>query len=151
MVTTKGWVVGANSRVTLGIHALAWMGLRERGGGEVSTSEQIAKSVNTNPVVIRRLLGELRDAGLVESRRGAGAGWRLRRDAELITLADVYDAVDDGPLYAMHHGTPSQRCPVGRTIRSVLGPVYEAAEQALRADLARTSVADVLRGCLEAR
>jgi Rrf2 family protein len=140
--------MGANSRLTIAAHALAWMGLNERMGDEMATSEQIANSVNTNPVVIRRLLGELRDAGLVESRRGAGAGWRLMRAVESITLAEVYDAVEDGPLFAMHNATPNQKCPVGHGIRSALGPVYEGLEDALRAQLASTSVADVLRDSL---
>ena len=137
--------MGANSRLTIAAHALAWIGLNERMGGEVATSEQIANSVNTNPVVIRRLLGDLREAGLVESRRGAGAGWRLTRTPESISLAEVYQAVEEGPLFALHPATPNQKCPVGHGIRSVLTPVYDGAEQALRAQLARTSVADVLR------
>jgi Rrf2 family protein len=143
--------MGANSRLTVAAHALAWVGLNERRGGEVATSEQIANSVNTNPVVIRRLLGELRDAGLVQSRRGAGAGWRLTRAPESISLAEVYAAVEDGPLFAMHSGVPNQKCPVGHGIRSALDPVYDGVEDALRAQLARTSVADILRDSLAAR
>ncbi|MBR7825710.1 Rrf2 family transcriptional regulator [Actinospica sp. MGRD01-02] len=142
--------MGANSRLTIAAHALAWMGLNERMGGEVATSEQIANSVNTNPVVIRRLLGELREAGLVESRRGAGAGWRLRRAPESISLAEVYRAVEGGPLFALHAAAPNQRCPVGHGIRAALTPVYEDAEAALRAQLGRTSVADVLGESLSA-
>ncbi|GHH75232.1 Rrf2 family transcriptional regulator [Streptomyces sulfonofaciens] len=131
-------------------HALAWIELNARRGGEVATSEQIANSVNTNPVVIRRLLGELRGAGLVESRRGAGAGWRLLRPAESISLAEVYRAVEGDPQFALHPATPNQKCPVGQGIRSALTPVYDAAEQALSAELARTSVADVLRESIAA-
>jgi Rrf2 family protein len=137
--------MGANSRLTIAAHALAWMGLNEQTGGEVATSEQIANSVNTNPVVIRRLLGDLREAGLVEARRGTGAGWRLVRPLDSVSLAEVYAAVEDGPLFAMHHGVPNQRCPVGGGIQSALGPVYDAVEDALRAQLARTTVADILR------
>jgi Rrf2 family protein len=137
--------MGANSRLTIAAHSLAWIGLNERMGGEVATSEQIANSVNTNPVVIRRLLGDLREAGLVESRRGAGAGWRLTRSPESINLAEVYQAVEAGPLFALHPATPNRKCPVGHGIRSVLTPVYDGGEQALRDQLARTTVADVLR------
>lgn len=142
--------MGANSRLTIAAHALAWIGLNERMGGEVTTSDQIANSVNTNSVVIRRLLGDLREAGLVESRRGAGAGWRLARPAEAINLAEVYDAVEGGPLFAMHAAVPNQRCPVGQGIQSALSPVYEDVEDTLRAQLSRTSVADVLRDSIAA-
>lgn len=140
--------MGANSRLTIAAHALAWIELNQRKGGDVATSEQIANSVNTNPVVIRRLLGQLRQAGLVESRRGAGAGWRLVQPAESISLAEVYGAVEDDPLFALHPATPNQKCPVGHGIRSALSPVYGGVEAALRTQLARTSVADVLRESL---
>jgi Rrf2 family protein len=126
------------------------MGLSERDGGGVTTSEQIATSVGTNPVVIRRLFAGLRDAGLVESRRGAGAGWTLTRPIETITLADVYAAVEDTPIVALHSAPPNERCPVGHGIRSALTPVYDGLEGAVRAQLARTTVADVLRESLAA-
>lgn len=137
--------MAANSKVTIAAHALAWIGMHERMGGEWATSEQVANSVNTNAVVIRRLLGELRAAGLVEARRGAGAGWRLTRPAESIDLGEVYDAVEGGPLFALHAAVPNQKCPVGHGIRTALGPVYQDVEDVLRARLSRTTVADILR------
>ncbi|RAY13337.1 transcriptional regulator [Actinomadura craniellae] len=143
--------MSANSRMTIAAHVLAWMWLNESRGGEVSTSERIADSVNTNPVVIRRLLGDLRRAGIVESRRGAGAGWTLARAPESVTLLDVYEAVTPGPLFAMHRAEPNQRCPVGFGIRPVMQGVYDGVEDALRAELARTTLTGVLRGILAAR
>lgn len=140
--------MSANSRLTIAAHALAWIGLYQRQGHEVATSEQIANSANTNPVVIRRLLGELRKAGLVESRRGVGAGWSLARELESITLLDVYDAVEPGPLFAMHRGTPDQGCVVGYGIRPALQGIYGGIEETLRAELARVTMEDVLRDVL---
>ncbi|KIF78097.1 Rrf2 family transcriptional regulator [Streptomyces sp. 150FB] len=143
--------MSANSRLTIAAHALAWIGLYQRQGHDVATSEQIADSANTNPVVIRRLLGQLRDAGLVESRRGAGAGWRLKRELEDMTLLDVYEAVEPSPLFSMHHAPPNQGCVVGAGIQPALRGVYDSIEKALRAELAQTTLAEVLRSTLAAR
>ena len=137
-----------NSRLTIAVHALAWLALARRRGKDVLTSDQVAASVNTNPVVIRRSLGELRQAGLVEVRHGAGAGWSLAWDPEEITLLDVYHAVEHGPLFGMHHTEPNLQCPVGRGIQPALGAVYGAIEQTVRRELGRTSIADVLRETL---
>ena len=86
--------MAANSRMTIAVHALAWMALAQRRGQEVLTSDQVAASVNTNPVIIRRSLGDLGRAGLVHVRHGAGAGWSLARAPEEITLLEVYDGVE---------------------------------------------------------
>ncbi|MFJ4805833.1 Rrf2 family transcriptional regulator [Streptomyces murinus] len=143
--------MSANSRLTVATHVLVWMELYRRQGGTVATSEQISESVNTNPVVIRRLLGDLRKAGLVSSRRGAGAGWVLARDPARISLLEVYDAVESGPLFAMHRTPPNQECPVGRGIQPAIGKIYDRAEAAVRQELAASTLADVLRDVLAAR
>ncbi|GAA1738861.1 Rrf2 family transcriptional regulator [Nonomuraea sp. AD125B] len=142
--------MSANSRLTIAAHALAWIGLYQRQGHEIATSEQIASSVNTNPVVIRRLLGDLRRAGLVESRRGVGAGWSLARDLESMTLLDVYEAVEPGPLFALHRATPDQECVVGYGIQPAMQRIYDGIEETLRRELARVTLKDVLQDVLAA-
>ena len=140
--------MGANSRLTIATHALAWMALNERGGAELTTSEQIAGSVKTNPVVIRRLMSEMGKAGLISSRRGANAGWQLARAPEAISLRDIDDALGAEAAFAMHRNEPSAICPVARGIRPALAPVYARVDDAVRRELAATSLADVLRDTL---
>lgn len=141
--------MSGNSRLAIAAHALAWIELYQRMGHEPATSEQIAGSVNTNPVVIRRLLGDLRTAGLTESRRGAG--WKLSRDAGSITLRDVYDAVQPDGLFALHRATPNMECPIGAGIRPVMQQIYDQAEESVRAQLARTALTDLLTAILAER
>jgi Rrf2 family protein len=143
--------VAANSRMTIAVHALAWMALAQRRGNAVLTSDQIAASVNTNPVIIRRSLGALGRAGLVHVRHGAGAGWSLARSPEEITLLEVYDAVGQGSPLGMHHTEPNLECPVGKGIRPALSQIYGGIERAMRDELALVSVADVLRQTLQVR
>ncbi|HET6859397.1 MAG TPA: Rrf2 family transcriptional regulator [Streptomyces sp.] len=143
--------MSANSKLTVALHALAWVGLYQSRGHEVATSEQIADSASTNPVVIRRLLGELRAAGLVRAQRGAGAGWMLERGLEEISLLDVYDAIGAGPLFGMHRAEPNQDCVVGAGIQPALEGVYGRLDRTLRAELAATTVADVLKDTLAPR
>jgi Rrf2 family protein len=142
--------MAANSRLTIAVHALAWLALAQQQGRDRLTSDQVAASVNTNPVIIRRSLGELRRAGLVRVRRGADAGWSLARRPDDITMLTVYDAVTPEPLFAMHHTQPNLNCPVGRGIQPALRDLYHGAEHALREELAGTSIADVLRETLRA-
>ncbi|MFE3271173.1 Rrf2 family transcriptional regulator [Streptomyces sp. NPDC059215] len=142
--------MSSNSRMTVATHALTWMALNcpKRPDGMV-TSDQIASSVNTNPVVIRRTLGRLREAGLVASQRGRGAGWRLARDPGAITLREVHLAVDPGPLIGLHPAPPRQQCPVGRSISPVLERAYRQAEESMKSELARVTVADVLKETID--
>jgi Rrf2 family protein len=140
--------MSANSRLTVATHILAVMALEARRDPDPVTSDKIARSVNTNPVVIRRTLGLLSKAGLVESYRGANAGWRLTRRADEITLLDVFDALEEGAPFGLHASTPSQACPVGRGIGPALCRVYGSIDEALRNKLAVTSVEDVLNESL---
>jgi Rrf2 family protein len=140
--------VAANSRVTIAAHALAWLELAGRRGREVLTSEEVAASINTNAVIVRRSLGDLQRAGLVRARRGNGAGFSLGRPATEITLLDVWLAVSPEPLLALHHSEPNLECPVGRGIRPVLSDLYDEATETFQAALARWTVADILERIL---
>jgi Rrf2 family protein len=130
-----------SSRFAVAVHILTLLDVK---GGRPATSEYIASSVNTNPGVIRRLLGQLARAGLTTSRLGAGGGSLLAKPAAHIRLVDAYRAVESGRVFALHHATPSARCPVGRHIQSALSSVVGRAERALEEELAEVTVADMV-------
>ena len=130
-----------NSRVAVAVHILT---LIEEGRGVPVTSEHIAGSVNTNPSLVRRLLGMLAKAGLTTAQLGTGGGALLARPASAITLLDVHRAVDDGAIFALHRERPNPACPIGRNIQGVLEHRIDAATRALEAELARTTIADIL-------
>src|ERR1700743_3447987 len=109
--------VNTSSRFAFAVHVLALLSLQE---GVPLSSEIIAGSVNTNPALIRRLLSMLAGAGLTASQLGAGGGALLARDPQAITLLDVYHAVDDAQLFAMHREEPNPACLVGRHIQQTL-------------------------------
>ena len=130
-----------SSRVAVAVHVLAYMAWKR---SEAVTSERIAASVNTNPVVVRRIVGALRNAGMVTVQPGVGGGATLAREPDDITLLDVYRAVEDGDeLFSLHPSEPSRSCNVGGNIRDVLRPIFCTAHRAMEAVLAQVSIADV--------
>ncbi|TWT09299.1 Rrf2 family transcriptional regulator [Planomicrobium sp. CPCC 101079] len=136
-----------SSRFAVGIHILT---LIEVNKGNVSSSEYIAGSVNTNPVVIRRIIGLLKNAGLVTVRPGI-AGAELAKDLSEITLLDVYKAVDvvqDQELFSVH-GNPNPACAVGRNIQETIIPLFSAAQFALEKALGSVTIEDVVKDVLE--
>ncbi len=98
--------MSTNSRFTVGIHMLTLLAL---SGEEVVTSEYIAGSVNTNPVVIRRLISQLRDAKWVPSEGGLGGGLAARP----VPLRDIHVAMEGSTLFPMHPSPPNPLWPVG--------------------------------------
>lgn len=139
--------MSANSRLTLAVHILTWMA-EYKDEYEYATSERVARSVNTNPVILRGLLGMMEKHHLVCVQRGSNAGWKLARKPEEITLLDVYHAVKPHTLFSLHHTPPNERCRIGCGIGSVLEGVYANVQNVLDQELARTTIADVLRATL---
>jgi Rrf2 family protein len=107
------------------------------------TSETIAASVNTNPVVIRRIMAHLRKHGLVDSRPGANGGWRLLRAPGEISLREVYCAVNHEDALAMHQH-PNPECPIGANIQPALGAIFGEAQMAMEMALEKFNVATIL-------
>lgn len=108
-------------------------------------SEDIARSVNTNAVVIRRLLCNLQQANLVVSQKGATGGTRLSKSADEINLSEIYQAVVLGDVFALHRQKPNQKCPVGKNIEAVLCHLQKDIDQAIEEKLVKYSLADVLK------
>ena len=135
-----------NCRFAVAVHITALLASME---GQSCTSEWIAGSVNTNPVVVRRLLSALAKAGLVASTRGSTGGSTLARPAASITLRDIHRAVDEDEEPALHNQPPNPDCPVGRNIQSVLVRVIERADAAREAVLSTTTLAEVVGALTE--
>jgi len=123
----------------MAVHVLT---LLARSDGRNLKSDEIADSVNTNPVVIRRLLGQLASAGLVTSQSGAHGGTRLAKAADDVLLCDVYGAVCCGDVFALH-GSPNRDCPVGRGIETVLCNLQKQIDNSIGSTLAKYTLRDI--------
>ena len=134
--------MSTNSRFAVAVHVLTLMAW---SGEEPLKSEQVAESVNTNPVVIRRMLCELAEAGLVVSQTGSLGGSRLASDPAKTTLLDVYQALECGGVFSLHRQPPSRDCPVGVNIETVLGDVLLEVDAAVEAVLAKITISDVVQ------
>lgn len=132
-----------SSRFSVGIHILSLIEFNKDG---ISSSDFLASSVNTNPAVIRKLMGMLKKAGLVEVHPGI-AGAKLARKMSEITLLDVYKAVNvvqDHELFGIHEN-PNPDCPVGRNIQNTIEPIFSAAQLAMEKVLGNVLLEDVVK------
>jgi Rrf2 family protein len=132
--------MNANLQFAVSCHILALLATNPEAA---LTSETIAGSVDTNPVVIRRVMAHLRQHGLVDSRPGTTGGWRLVCPPAELSLRRVFQAVSHESVLAMHQH-PNPDCPVGGNIQSVLGDVFDDAQLAMELALDKFSVANLL-------
>lgn len=121
----------------LAAHALVLLAHQQEAG---ATSDFIAESASTHPARVRRVLAPLIRSGLVLAREGGGGGYVLGRLPEGITLAEVFGAVEHGPVLPLHPRGPNTRCPVGAGIVPALEDLEEELEAAVRDALSRRTL-----------
>lgn len=132
-----------SSRFTIAVHVLIC--IETFKNDYKVTSDFLASSVNVNPVVIRRLLQQLKKAGIVSVTRGSG-GTGIEKPLDEITLFDIYDAVEcveDSGLFHFHEH-PNQLCPVGKNIHSILDTRLEQIQKAMEQEMKAVTVQDVI-------
>ena len=132
-----------SSRFTMAIHMFACI---DTFTDQKMTSDFMAASIGTNPVIVRKLLQQLKAAGLIEVSRGTG-GVTVTKPLNEITFWDIYKAVEctpDEELFHFHEN-PNQACPVGRNIHHVLDDKLAKVQEAMERELAAITLADVKR------
>lgn len=128
-----------DSRLSVALHVLLHM----QELGEVVSSESLGPKMEINPVVLRRTMAGLRDAGIVRSEKGHGGGWRLARPLTAVTLAEVYEALGTPALFSIGHREESPGCLVEQAVNRSLGKALAEAEALLLSRLRSISVADI--------
>lgn len=132
-----------NSRFAVAIHILALLEFEKEAH---TTSDFLAQSIGTNPVVVRRIAKLLENAGLIEIHAGVG-GSTLTKTLDQIPLLAVYRAVEKGEtesLFAIHEH-PHPACPVGAHIQATLEDVFNEAQRALESVLQQQTLADIVQ------
>jgi len=140
-----------SSRFTIAMHMLTCMDVFK--DEYKITSDFLASSINVNPVIIRKLLSQLKDAGLIEVKRGPG-GATIAKPLDEINFLDVYRAVDcveENTLFHFHEN-PNLNCPVGKNIHNILDDKLIRVQNAMEQELKSITLADMkldLEKCLE--
>lgn len=126
-----------DSRLSSTLHALLHMAASERP----MTSETLAACMGANPVVVRRTLAGLREAGLVRSEKGHNGGWTIACDLGSVTLRDVHEALGEPALFAVGNRNEASQCLVEQSVNAVLDDAFEAAEALLMQRFGRVTLA----------
>ncbi len=109
------------------------------------TSEQIARMLQTNPVVVRRTMSGLKKAGFVSSEKGHGGGWKLSCDLASVTLLDIHQAVGGPRLFAIGNTTDNPQCAVEKVVNAALDEALAQAEALLVKRLGSVSLGDLAK------
>lgn len=132
----------ANSRFAVAVHVLTLMSMEARA----VKSEPVAASVNTHPVVIRRILCALTRAGLATSQSGAAGGYRLAKPAAEISLFEVFQAVEHGEIFPLPRKPPARHCQVGAGLEAMLATIRRKVDAAVASVLSEITIEQLRRG-----
>lgn len=132
-----------DSKLSGVLHILLHMAERD---GPV-TSEDLSRMMDTNPVVVRRIMAGLRDQGYVQSEKGHGGGWALSCDFAKVTLKDIYDAVGSPSLLAIGNRTDAPKCLVEQAVNAALQQSFDDAERILLSRLGNVTLAELSADC----
>ena len=130
-----------NQQFTFAVHILTALAFADA----VVDSQTLAASVNTNPVVVRRLLVALRRAGLIETSAGKNGGARLLKKPARISLLEIYDAVEPRPIIPVNERKISRQCPVSCNMKRIMATVAQSADEALRKHLRRITLQELVQ------
>lgn len=140
--------MAANHRLAVATHILLMLASapkEARNHRGLISSEAVAGSVNTNPVVIRRVVADLARAGLVRSHAGKSGGLELIKPPGRIRLYDVHAALNEPDLFAYKANLPNALCPVGSRVVGLLTPVFSDVQQSVERQLKKTTIAQLVR------
>lgn len=128
-----------DSRLSSVLHALLHMA--EQDGP--MTSDALAQCLGTNPVVVRRTMGFLREAGIVSSDRGHAGGWRIQADLRTVTLRQLHEALGEPAMFALGHRNEAPECLVEQAVNAALEDTFAAAEALLLERFSTITLADL--------
>ena len=133
-----------SSRFTIGVHILAVIDYMS--STEKVTSSVLAGSIGVNPVIVRNVMGKLKEAGIISISQGR-SGITLAKDLEEVTFYDMYkavDCVDEEGIFHFHEN-PNPECPIGRNIHRAMDGKLEQSQRCMEEEMKRITVADVTR------
>ncbi|MEI3855430.1 MULTISPECIES: Rrf2 family transcriptional regulator [Ensifer] len=128
-----------DSRLSSVLHALLHMAER----GEPLTSDELALCMRTNPVVVRRTMGFLRDAGIVSSARGHAGGWAITADLKTVTLRQLHETLGEPAIFAIGNRQEMPECLVEQAVNAALDTAFAEAEALLLDRFAHVTLADL--------
>jgi len=128
-----------NTRFATAIHIMT---LLAKSPQDWLSSDFIAGSINVNPVIVRKEMGVLREAGLIESRKGKEGGCRLSKNSDLIRISEIYAAIKNSEILGKKNQNPNPKCNVGKDINQNLESLYNEADQMVFKFLDKRSLSD---------